>query len=129
MRIQDTYLKVLPEPLRSNKLPLPIATRETQHDGHDSMMTSVRRAEHRGRKIEIHSTYRIFIDGEPLEMHTSVTNDGKVHCHSLPQYAFSSAVRMVKGMIDVLEIEEPPNEYLEASATQHYHVHIDDMES
>lgn len=70
------------------------------HHGHKTSFTSTRSARYQGRKIKIKTTYRIEIDGEPLTLHTVVTDDGKVHYHGLPNYAFSSALDMAKAIID-----------------------------
>ena len=70
------------------------------HHSHQKSFTSTRKATHRGKTIKIRTTYRIEIDGEPLSVHTMVMNDGTVHCHGLPNYAFSSAVDMAKAIID-----------------------------
>ena len=56
--------------------------------------STTRKAVHRGRKITVRTTYRIEIDGEPLSVHVSVSDDGTVHCHGLPNYSFASAVDM-----------------------------------
>lgn len=70
------------------------------HHGHKTSFTSTRSALYHGRKIKIKTSYRIEIDGEPLTLHTVVTDDGKVHYHGLPNYAFSSALDMAKAIID-----------------------------
>lgn len=70
------------------------------HDGHKKSFTSTRSAIYHGRKIKIKTTYRIEIDGEPLTLHTVVTDDGRVHYHGLPNYAFVSAIDMAKAIID-----------------------------
>ena len=51
---------------------------------------SVRTAEHNGHTIEIRTTYDVRIDGEP-DAHISVSDDGNVHYHGLPNYAEASA--------------------------------------
>lgn len=70
------------------------------HQGHQKSFTSTREAIHHDHKIKIKTTYRIEIDSEPLTMHTVVTNDGRVHHHGLPNYAFTSAIDMAKSIID-----------------------------
>ncbi len=70
------------------------------HHQHKKSFTSTREATHHGHKIKIKTTYRIEIDGEPLTLHTVVTNDGRVHYHGLPNYAFTSAIDMAKSIID-----------------------------
>lgn len=70
------------------------------HHGHKTSFTSTRSALYHGRKTKIKTTYRIEIDGEPLSLHTVVTDDGNVHYHGLPNYAFASALDMAKAIID-----------------------------
>ena len=72
----------------------------SEHRSHQKSFISTRTALHRGHKIKIETTYRIEIDGEPLGLHTMVIDDGSVHCHGLPNYAFSSAIDLVKSIID-----------------------------
>ena len=57
--------------------------------------------EYKGRKIVIGTTYRIEVDGRLVGGHFVVTDEGQVQCHAMPNYTFSSAVDLVKSMIDV----------------------------
>ena len=82
---------------------------QMHHAGHGPLK-SVRVDEYKGKEIRIETTYKFYVDGKPLKIHASVMNDGKVHCHSLPQYAFTSAVRMLKSVIDVMDVKKPRNE-------------------
>jgi hypothetical protein len=61
---------------------------------------SVREIEYNGHKIAIYTQYQIKIDGKPFSGHIYVDNSGKVSGHALPNYSFSSAVDLVKKMID-----------------------------
>jgi hypothetical protein len=61
---------------------------------------STREADHKGHHIIIRTTYRIEVDGRVLDLPLGVDNDGHVHCHSLPNYQFTSAIGMVKQLID-----------------------------
>ncbi len=70
------------------------------HHGHQTSFSSTRTAQHRGHTVKIKTAYRIEIDDEPLTVHTMVMDDGSVHCHGLPNYAFASAVDMAKAIID-----------------------------
>ena len=70
-------------------------------DDHGAMMTSTRRATHDGHEIEITTCYEIKVDGEPLSTHLFVTNEGNLHSHAMPNYVFSSAVDLVKKIIDL----------------------------
>jgi hypothetical protein len=64
-------------------------------------MANIRKAEHGGHSIEIHTTYRVFVDGKQVNVPLMVDDDGDVHCHALPNYQVSSALDLVKAMIDV----------------------------
>ncbi|MDH3664394.1 MAG: hypothetical protein OEU92_31005 [Alphaproteobacteria bacterium] len=91
----------LAKAITSGKVVLPDGYKPKAHDGHKKSFTSNRKAAYRGRSISVRTSYRIEIDGEPLSAHVTVQDDGSVRCHSLPNYAFSSAVDMAKALIDV----------------------------
>jgi hypothetical protein len=86
--------------------------------GDDGTSVSVREFEHDGHEVRIETTYRISIDGRPLPGHVEVLPSGAVHYHRFPQYAPSSAVDIVKTVIDTLwekpdvpdELGEPPDD-------------------
>ena len=75
--------------------------------GHAHSMESVRTATHCGREIVIKTCYEITVDGKTLESHLSVDNEGNLHTHALPEYAFSSAVDVVKKIIEAFPSEFP----------------------
>lgn len=81
-----------------------------QGHGHQRGMVSIREAEHRGRHIVIRTSYEILVDGEPLEGHVEVGQDGSVHHHGLPNYATPSMVDLVKKILDASDVELPPDE-------------------
>lgn len=68
---------------------------------------SVRKAEHRGNLIELKTSYEISINGEPLNVHIGVLNDGKVHCHSIPNYSSASGIDLIKAIIDAFPDDYP----------------------
>src|SRR5262245_5935433 len=76
------------------------------HHG-DGKVESVRQADHKGHHIVIRTSYVIEVDGRALNLPLGVDNDGHVHCHSLPNYQFSSAVGMVKQIIDTFPKDFP----------------------
>jgi hypothetical protein len=81
---------------------------EGGHDhggGHGS--ESIRTATHCGHEIVIKTCYEITVDGKSLASHLSVDDDGTLHTHALPEYAFSSAVDLVKKIIDAFPEEFP----------------------
>lgn len=69
---------------------------------------SMRRAVHKGHKITIKTTYRLEIDGKPVHMPVSVTNEGMVEYHGLPNYSFRSAIDLAKAIIDANRLLGPP---------------------
>jgi hypothetical protein len=74
---------------------------------HKDHMASVRTAEHDGHTIQIRTHYEITVDGKSVSTHLSVGNDGNLVCHALPNYLFSSAVDLVKTLIDQYPDEFP----------------------
>jgi hypothetical protein len=77
------------------------------HGPGNGTSTSVREFEYQRHRARIETTYRITIDGDPLVGHVEVLPSGQVHYHRFPQYAPSSAVDLVKAVIDTLW-EKPP---------------------
>jgi hypothetical protein len=73
---------------------------------HDHM--SVRRVDHAGHSLEIHTHYRILIDGQEFPDSIHVSDDGTVHYHGIPQYSARSAVDLVKVIAERLAEGEPP---------------------
>lgn len=47
------------------------------------------------------------IDGEPLEAHMEVSQNGNVHYHGIPNYTSASAVDVVKQVIDSFPDDYP----------------------
>lgn len=68
-------------------------------------MESVREADYRGHHIVIRTTYRIEVDGKPVEGHIMVSDDGFVHFEAIPNSEYTSAVDLVKRIIDVFPAE------------------------
>ena len=62
---------------------------------------SVREAEYQGHHIVVRTSYHIEVDGQVLNGHFAVTNDGQVHYHPLPNISFASAIDLVKQLIDL----------------------------
>ncbi|HYO99609.1 MAG TPA: hypothetical protein VER76_05425 [Pyrinomonadaceae bacterium] len=69
------------------------------HGGDGSIETS-REDDYEGHHIEIQTTYKIKVDGEILQAPIGLDNEGNLHCHSLPNYQFTSAIDMVRRLID-----------------------------
>jgi hypothetical protein len=78
-------------------------TRLSKHTAHEhgAGAASIRRAEHGNHVIEIETTYRVRVDGKKVDLPLMVGDDGDVHCHALPNYQLSSALDLVKLLIDV----------------------------
>lgn len=89
--------------------------------GHDH--GSVRRVEHAGHRLEIHTHYRIFIDGAEFPDPIHVADDGTVHYHGIPQYSAPSAVDLVKVIAERLEEGEPPPLIGEPQPDHDHHTH------
>lgn len=51
-------------------------------------------------KVEIFTTYKVFVDGRPLKIDLEVADDGSVICHSLPFYRANSAVDVVRYAVE-----------------------------
>lgn len=80
------------------------------HHGHGDSATSIRRATHCGREIEIHTTYKILVDGEPVREHIVALEDGTIHYHGLPNYSFPSAVEMARRIVERSLVPRPKDE-------------------
>jgi hypothetical protein len=99
-----------------------LSKKSSGHD-HSHGMISVRTSEHNGHKIVIETEYRIKIDGKSVALPLMVGDDGEVHCHSLPNYQFSSAIDLVKMIIDVYPESDstPPTHDHDHPDSQHSH--------
>lgn len=108
----------LPHPgeyLKKGILKLPKEYKLPEHK-HQEEFATLRESCYRGKEIRIETTYRIMIDNQPLTVHTSVSNDGSVHCHSLPNYSFPSAIEMVRRLVDRSFMDVPENQLVENSS-------------
>ncbi|MFN0053557.1 MAG: hypothetical protein ACKV0T_15365 [Planctomycetales bacterium] len=82
-----------------------LAAAHVHHDPH--AMSSTRKTTHHGHEIMVETSYRITIDGKPIDVPLMVGDDGQVHCHSLPNYQFGSALDLVKVLIDLFPDDMP----------------------
>ena len=80
------------------------AAQRHRHGGSES----VREADYKGHHILIRTTYEIEVDGRPVTGHMGVDNEGRVHYHPVPNASFSSAVDLVKQLIDVFPDDFAP---------------------
>lgn len=77
-----------------------VQVRRAQQHRHGDM-DSVREAHYAGHHIVVRTRYQVEVDGRMLMGHMGVTNDGQVHYHPVPNVSFSSAVDLVKRLIDI----------------------------
>lgn len=73
--------------------------------GESGTIEALREDDYEGHHISIRTTYRIEVDRRALDVPLMVDNDGNVHCHSLPNYRFDSAIHMVRQLIDTFPDE------------------------
>ena len=107
---QVNSLRKTLEPLTKDRVKLPDGYITQDHDHRPGVATTTRTAIHRGKKIEIETTYKILIDGEPLGAHVSVHDDGRVRYHGLPNYSFSSAIDLARQAIEAFSDPLPDDE-------------------
>jgi hypothetical protein len=69
------------------------------HD-HGNKLESIRKDEYKGHKIAITTTYDIEVDGKKIFPPIHISNNGSVGTHTLPNYVSSSAIELVKTLID-----------------------------
>lgn len=63
-------------------------------------MKILRTERYKGHDIRIETTYKITVDGKAVSGHLDVTNSGHVHYHPLPNRSASSAIDMVRTIIN-----------------------------
>jgi hypothetical protein len=75
---------------------------QPHHPGHspDGSIETVREDEYAGHSIVVRTTYHIEVDGRTLQTPLTLGNDGQLHCHALPNYQFTSAIDLVKSLIE-----------------------------
>lgn len=99
-----------------------------QHHGGGPMET-VREATYRGHRIVVRTSYELQVDGRPVTGHLGVTNDGQVHYHPVPNLSFSSALDLVRNLIDVFpddfptNSDSPPDEHSDTHPDPHSGMH------
>ena len=62
---------------------------------------SVRTFSHKGHEISITTMYQVKIDRRLVHLPLMVSDDGHVQSHAIPNYSLSSAVDIVKTIIDL----------------------------
>jgi hypothetical protein len=93
-------------PLLKSVARLPKIEHGAMHD------KSVRTFSHKGHEVSIATKYEVKIDGRVVHLPLIVTQDGQVQSHAIPNYSLSSAVDIVKTIIDLFpedfEKKRPP---------------------
>lgn len=69
------------------------------HDAMHHSLSSVRQFHYAGHEVKIRTSYEIEIDGQPVQLHAIVDNEGKLRCHTTPYETYSSAAKLVKELI------------------------------
>lgn len=106
--------------IKTGKLRLPAGYTIPATHKHKSSFKTIRKSEYRGKKLRVETTYKITIDGEPLTSHTTVLDDGTVHCHDFPNYSFPSAIDMTRKVVDtMIDFTEPEDELSKHSDVEH----------
>ena len=62
---------------------------------------SVRTFSHKGHEISITTMYQVKIDRRVVHLPLMVSDDGHVQSHAIPNYSLSSAVDIVKTIVDL----------------------------
>ncbi|MGH8897273.1 MAG: hypothetical protein ACRDZ4_09690 [Egibacteraceae bacterium] len=71
------------------------------HGTHEHDAGSVREVTYKGHEIRIVTRYEITLDGRPIKGHMLVSNAGTVHYHGIPNQDFTSAIDVVKRLVDL----------------------------
>ncbi|TIO79439.1 hypothetical protein [Mesorhizobium sp.] len=71
---------------------------------------SVRKFKHDGHTVSIVTSYEIKVDGRMVHLPLMVSENGQVQSHAIPNYSLSSAVDIVKTIIDLFpkDFEKKP---------------------
>jgi len=88
------------EPEKLAKYIAGVAQTHEHNHGNDGSVETLREDEYEGHHIVIRTTYKMEVDRKVLRVPLALGNDGQLHCHSLPNYQFASAIDMVKRLID-----------------------------
>jgi hypothetical protein len=63
---------------------------------------SLREANHGGHTIKVTTTYAVEVDGAPISLHLMVDDEGMLWSHMCPYHTFSSALDLIRFIIDQL---------------------------
>jgi len=70
----------------------------TPHGEHGD--TTVREFTHNGHVVRVITTYRVEVDGQPIQTHLSADEDGQVFTHATPFVTYASAVDLMRAVLD-----------------------------
>lgn len=94
----------------------------TPHAGHGD--TAVREFTHNGHVVRIITTYRVEVDGQPIQAHLSADEDGQVFTHATPFVTYASAVDLMKAVLDAYpDAFSGPGSHAHPSDKDHGHGH------
>lgn len=68
---------------------------------HEHETPAVRVATHKGHRIEVKTTYEVKVDGKKLAIKFAPDQDGSVFYHPVPNRSFTSAMDLIRCIIDV----------------------------
>ena len=68
------------------------------HDHHHG--ASIREDHYKGHHIMIKTTYTVTVDGKPFNAALEVANSGRVQYHAIPNVGFTSAIDLMRSVID-----------------------------
>jgi hypothetical protein len=95
-------------------------TRKAQQMQHGQSVVT-READHKGHHIVVRTHYEVEVDGKPLTGHLGVSDSGLVHYHPIPNLNYSSALDMVRKIIDVYPDDFGPGAAPEGHTEHHSH--------
>jgi hypothetical protein len=78
--------------------------KKAQHMHEENVVT--RETDYKGHHIVVRTKYEVEVDGKQLMGHLGVNDAGSVHYHPIPNMSFTSALDMIKKVIDVF-----PNDF------------------
>ena len=61
---------------------------------------SIREDHYKGHHIVIKTTYTVTVDGKPFKAALEVANSGRVQYHAIPNVGFTSAIDLMRSVID-----------------------------
>ena len=90
---------------------------------HHEDSTVTRETDYKGHHIVVRTKYEVEVDGKRLTGHMGVDDAGSVHYHPIPNMSFTSALDMIKKIIDVFPNDFGPNGPPHPMPPHHHSVH------